>query len=374
MLKNLNVKNFRGLERLNLDPLGRVNLIAGKNGTGKTAVLESLWILGGPDIPELTVRLGAFRGMHPPSAETIFLDLFHRFDRDNAIQIEARTEPGSNTRSLEILLDRRESHFARAIQIPQPLESGFERSSQIQKEGEFELVLNYLHDDGNHYKSRAWWVEEVLAARPPFPVPFELANAGIHEERSLVPDRPSSVFMASLHRENLQSDAESFGALQLEGREEEVLSVLRTLEPRLKSIIPISIKNTTVVHADLGSGRPIAIRLLGEGFSRMFSIAVAMGRARGGMILIDEVENGLHYSVLEEVFSNLIEIATKFDVQVFATTHSRECIFAAAEASSGRDEGDFTFHRIDRVGDHSRAIHFDREMVETAMLHDMEVR
>ncbi len=187
--------------------------------------------------------------------------------------------------------------------------------------------MDYIHDNGRSYRSRAWWIEEIVTPRPGTPVPFELTNAGIHEERSQVPGRVNSVFMASLHRENLQSDAEAFGALQLEGRESEVLSIFQTIEPRLQSLTLIPMKNTTVVHANIGTGRPIAVRLLGEGFSRLFSIAVGMERARGGMMLIDEVENGLHYSVMKEVFSNLYDIATRFDVQVFATTHSAECIY-----------------------------------------------
>ena len=234
--------------------------------------------------------------------------------------------------------------------------------------------MDYIHDNGGSYRSRAWWIEEIVTKREWIPVPFELTNAGIHEEKSQVAGRGSSVFTASLPSENLQSDAEAFGALQLEGRESEVLSILQTIEPRLESLTPIPMKNTTVVHANIGTGRPIAVRLLGEGFSRLFSIAVGMERARGGMMLIDEVENGLHYSVMKEVFSNLHDIATRFDVQVFATTHGAECIYAAFEGLENSNERDFTYHRIDRVDDRSKATHFDKVMMETARYHDMEVR
>ena len=180
--------------------------------------------------------------------------------------------------------------------------------------------------------------------------------------------------MAVPHRENLVTDAQRFGNLQLQGKDGEILAVLNSIEPRLQSIVPILIKNTPVIHANIGMDRPIAIRLLGEGFSRMFSIAVAMGSARGGTVLIDEIENGLHHRVLKDIFSNLLSMAKKFDVQVVATTHSAECIEAAFHALGSGDEEDFTFHRIDQREGKSKAVHFDHGMLETAIEFDMEIR
>ena len=106
----------------------------------------------------------------------------------------------------------------------------------------------------------------------------------------------------------------------------------------------------------------------------MFSIAVSMGAARGGMLLIDEIENGLHHRVLKDIFSNLLSMAKKFDVQVVATTHSAECIEAAFHALGSGDEEDFTFHRIDQREGKSKAVHFDHGMLETAIEFDMEIR
>ena len=102
MLTSLSIKNFRGIDQLTIKPLGRINLIAGKNGVGKTAVLESLWILSAPDVPELTVRINNFRGLPPPSSETIFVDLFKGFNTDARIEIAGMVTPGSKYRELVI--------------------------------------------------------------------------------------------------------------------------------------------------------------------------------------------------------------------------------------------------------------------------------
>ena len=78
MLTRLAVKNFRGLRSLELEQLGRITLIGGKNGTGKTALLEALWLLSGPDLPELGQRINAMRGLPPLSPDSVFHDLFFR--------------------------------------------------------------------------------------------------------------------------------------------------------------------------------------------------------------------------------------------------------------------------------------------------------
>ncbi len=373
MLTSLSIKNFRGIDQLKIDPLGRISLVAGKNGAGKTAVLESLWIFSAPDIPELSVRTASFRGLPPPSAETIFLDLFNGFDTHRQIEIVGKTKAVSKRRRLTISLRERSSSIARLPQQGGPMETARERSTQLQTEGQFEIVLDYVHDNGKKYRSSAWWIEQTLNPPPQTPVQMALTSAGIRQEREQFPKRPNSVFMGALYRDTLEEDAKRYGAMQLQGKDKEILSVLRTLEPRLQSITPVLMDNLPVMYANIGADRPIAARLLGEGFNRIFSMAVAMESARGGMLLIDEIENGLHHSVLKDVFSNLMELAVKFDVQVIATTHSLECITAAYEAlSHGND--DFTFHRIDRVEGHSKATYYDGDMLETAILHEMEVR
>ncbi len=374
MLTNLSINNFRGLKGLEINPLGRINLLAGKNGAGKTSVLEAFWIFSAPDIPELTTRISAFRGLHPPSAETVFVDLFNDFDPHKSIEIAASATPGRKRRTLTISLEERSSTIARSWPSVSPSEPNLERSTQFLTEGQFQIILDYLHDDGRNYTSRGWWVEQVVTPMAPVPVPVELTNAGIHQEMERVPGRPDSLFMAAPFRENLQADAQRFGNLQLQGKDGEILSILRTVEPRLNSIAPILIKNTPIIHANIGMDRPIAVRLLGGGFSRIFSISVAMEGARGGMLLIDEIENGLHHRVLKDIFSNLLSLANKFDVQVVATTHSAECIEAAFHALGNGDEGDFTFHRIDQREGHSKAVYYDHGMLETAIEFDMEVR
>ena len=94
VLTNLSINNFRGLKGLEINPLGRINLLAGKNGAGKTSVLEALWIFGGPDMPELTVTNGRFSRTSSTRTETAFVDLFNGFDSHSTIEIAGTVKPG----------------------------------------------------------------------------------------------------------------------------------------------------------------------------------------------------------------------------------------------------------------------------------------
>ena len=106
----------------------------------------------------------------------------------------------------------------------------------------------------------------------------------------------------------------------------------------------------------------------------MLELAVSMSHMSGGMLLIDEIENGLHHSTLEDVFSTLYVLAEEFDVQVVATTHSLECFRAARFALDKFGDEAFAYHRLDRRGDELSGIYFDSNMIETAIEHGFDVR
>lgn len=106
----------------------------------------------------------------------------------------------------------------------------------------------------------------------------------------------------------------------------------------------------------------------------MVILALAMSESAGGLVLVDEIENGLHYSVQAEVFSYLLKLSQLFDVQIFATTHSAECISAAHRSLDQCHGNEFAYYHLERNNGEVNAVPFDREMLETAITHEMEIR
>ncbi len=371
MLTSVTIENFRNLDCLTLERLGRVTLIGGQNGSGKTALLEALFLFSAPNRPELSETINFFRGLPSQGRENIFRSIFNEYDTEKPIRVSACGDWGDSPRILDICVQERRG----AVEIsPEIVDSqGSRRLSRSQSEGSLELVFGYQHDDGTQYDSRAWWGSETLTlggnAQP-------IVNEGILQERQKVPIGAQTVYMPPIQRIDPCDIASRFGKLQLEGEESKALDFIRPLEPRLRELTPILVNDNPIIHARLkGVNRPIPMQLMGEGINRMFNLVLVMTEACRGLVLVDEIENGLHHKVQEQVFSNLLNLARAFDVQVFATTHSSECLRAAYWAHEKQEAlDDFAYYRLDRIDGMAKAFQFDSEMIETAIELNWEIR
>ena len=106
-----------------------------------------------------------------------------------------------------------------------------------------------------------------------------------------------------------------------------------------------------MLYADIGLPERIALPLLGEGLNRLIEIFGAIVGEEADIVLIDEIENGLHWKALPKVWQGIKAVVDTEDVQIFATTHSLECIKAAFEVFNGPPAEDFAVHRLERRED-----------------------
>jgi hypothetical protein len=182
-----------------------------------------------------------------------------------------------------------------------------------------------------------------------------------------------SIFIGSAGRVP-DEDVKAFSELEEANRQEEVLPSLRIIEPRLQRLSLLLSGGKPMIHGDIGLSRLVPMSFMGEGIRRLLSVLLAVATARDGIVLIDEVENGFHYSVLTKVWQAIAHAARQANVQVFATTHSWECILRAHEAFAEEDAYDLRLHRLDRSGDQISAVSYDREMIEAALYNAVEMR
>ncbi len=129
-----------------------------------------------------------------------------------------------------------------------------------------------------------------------------------------------------------------------------------------------------MIHGDIGMGRLLPLPLLGDGINRLLSLSLAIANASKGIVLVDEIENGLHHTVMPKVWKAIGDLARYYDVQIFATTHSRECIRSAHEAFKEERQYDFRLHRLDRVDGSIHATTYELETLEAALETGLEVR
>jgi len=196
---------------------------------------------------------------------------------------------------------------------------------------------------------------------------------GLHVDKVQIKKGPVSI-IAARSPVNPNEDAEKYGKLDIMGKQAEILKFLQVIEPKLKSLSSVSIGNISMIHGDIGLSRKIPVSYMGEGVAKLLSIILAIANSQEGIVLIDEFENGIHYSVMQKVWEGIGLAAKDFNCQVIATTHSYECLTAAYNGFSGNLQNDFSYLRLDKANGETKAKVFDYEMLKTAIDANMEVR
>jgi predicted ATPase len=120
--------------------------------------------------------------------------------------------------------------------------------------------------------------------------------------------------------------------------------------------------------------RPVPLKSLGDGVTRLFAAALALANSRDGFLVVDEAENGIHYSVQRDFWRMILRAAHKYNVQVLATTHSSDCVNGLARAAIEFDDALGVYVRLEREGGQVRAVEYTEEELETVADQGIEVR
>ena len=139
-------------------------------------------------------------------------------------------------------------------------------------------------------------------------------------------------------------------------------------EPRYRGI------GRRVVVRVSGHPLPVPLKSLGDGVTRLFAAALALANSRNGFLVVDEAENGIHYSVQRDFWRMVLRAAHQHNVQVLATTHSSDCVSGFARAAAEIDEAKGVYVRLERDGDQVRAVEYTEGELDTVAAQRIEVR
>jgi hypothetical protein len=351
MFTSFSIQNFRGFSEFSISSLAQVNLIAGANDVGKTALLEAIFLLLGESNVGLVHRLSAFRGLEKfqgrpeDIGEWFWTPLFHKLNTHTTICIQGQVE-SAKSRKLEMKVVPRTSV---------PIALGETAGKSVSANA---LRLTYTDASGETQTAQLLVGADGLRVEPPAP-PTSL---------------PGYFLSARKGNLALEEDAKLFGDLIVLREPYDLLAALRLIEPKLMRLSPIPSPGGTIIYGDVGLGQMLPLTLLGDGLGRLASIVLRLVMAPNGVVLVDEIENGLHYSVLAKVWAAIAEATQYSGAQVFATTHSWECARAAHEAFSARDSYDFRLHRLEHSNGIIRAVTYDQKLLTMALANGMEVR
>jgi AAA domain, putative AbiEii toxin, Type IV TA system len=354
MFRSITFKNFRGFQHLSLKDLGRVNLITGKNNAGKTAILEGLFLLIGPNLPELTLRIHGLRGIHQISALETWDWLFYDRNTDEPIILEVQNDQGGGY-SLTLRLTH--ARKSRTIRNKKGKASPNAQPASLNTTTVKQLLAEYVDRSGSKFTSRGTVTER-----------------GVEWERASIPAYPVG-FLLTPRGRNSSEDLERYSRLAEIGHEVEVVKALKLIDARIKGLkVLVTGANLPMFYADIGLKHLVPLSLMGDGADRLVAIMSTVLLAKGGTVLIDEIDNGLHYSVMKQVWQAIGRAARLAEVQVFATTHSYECITAAHDAFSEATPYDLRLYRLERTSDGVNVATYDQEILEYAAEMSHEVR
>ena len=365
MYRSFEIRNFRGLENLSIEGLGQINLITGKNNVGKTALLEALWIHHGAVIPDLGLRVDSFRGLDAGNSEDFMGNLFFGFDHDSVIKLCAKGDWGHETRQLEMCLEDRPT-----VEIPVSGQAPVQAITQAVYSSS-QLAMKYSYELGKQANSTGWLVEhQINSGVPGIP---GVGAVGMEAKQAPRPHAQIAMFLASRRQSLSDDDVKRYSQLEINGQQESVLQILREIDSRLTKLAVVSAKRNPAIYADIGLGRLIPVQLMGDGITRILTLAVSIATVPDGMVLVDEIENGLHHTVMANVWHAIAVLAKRHNVQVFATTHSHECFQAARQVLDPETDG-FCLFRIEPFRGSLRAVRYDGEMMDSAVQFNLEVR
>ena len=356
-LASLSITGFRGISQLRIPRMGRVTLLAGKNGVGKTTVLEAL-------------RLYAARGQFDTVQEVLI-------DHEELTTIRGEDEALVSAADLDRLFHRNGGDRT-AIQIG-PVDGG--PALKIEPSARPADVLRGLPQ--RVYPGDVEVLGVVFGDAPPHHVWLRSAAEGYQPyHRAPNSMKPHT----SLRCESLGPGPLDRGAVerlwdQVALTDDETLAL-----DALRLVFGDHVERAAVTGVGDGRHRrrmmvkladranPVPLRSLGDGAARMFGVALALANCRDGILLVDEAENGIHYTLHSKFWNMILSTAHANNTQVVATTHSKDCIDGFAVAALQCPDISGNLIRIDRHNGKLHAVEYSMDELETAAEQNIEVR
>ena len=330
-IERITLERFRAFRELTLCGLGRVNLITGKNNTGKSSVLEGLHLLARNAALDVIYDILRYReenieeaeeegrSADPESLSQVVSGLFHGFPRLSedpepiAISTSGGSSPMNMTMRLGWLAEERDSAGKYRLA---PLEF----SLSTESEGIPGLIVETQEGTLN----------------------FPLERFGVYRYRPRPPNgtRMPCIFVSPYGGGSTGMLGPLWDKIALSDREQDVVEALRIIDPQISAVSMVGNtrrKPTAIVRAD-NIERPVPLRSFGDGLNRLFGIILSLVNARGGFLLVDEFENGLHHTVQLDVWRTIFKLAQTLDIQVFATSHSWDAVEAFQKAAAEAPE------------------------------------
>ena len=355
MLQSLAIQRFKSIDRAEVSGLASLNIIVGKSASGKTALLEAIRT-GLSGLPASLWNSSSTRGgflpipqqPSPDTFEAMWRPFFYDFDTDKHIIIKMVDNFG-RAANVDCFIDRDVSISVPVVMMP---------GTPVYAPASINpFVMLRVSFNGDTSRLSAYQNQHQGLFFEPGP---ELAS--------------SSELIASTIPINFHQVANWFSALSIDDKEHDIVETICSAFPNIGGVSVQSIQGVPQLYATLRSqNRKLPITSVSSGINKFISILIAMKVYAGGVVLVDEIENGIYFEMLPLLWSTINAFAAKTNTQVFATTHSWECLTAAARALEKTNERLSLIRVSQKEGRTSLSLSSGRD-AKNAILGDIEVR
>ena len=303
--KNIEIKKYRGIEHLKIDDLSRVNVFLGQNSSGKSSILEAVLLLSGMSNPDLPLSLNKSRTRNFRIAylqETRYQ--FYNLDLNNTPDFSADQFDGMS-RHLQMNLFHTDSEEMTVQSIDEPLIL----SDSGRTPNTIEMLYDITTSSGTkHFRSSLFVNQSDVPSRQ-------------EPSKEYVEKNMAVLFSSDLLSSNLTNDlSELFKRKQ----KDVLINLLKQFDIRINAIEMLN-NDVYVGYSDVEELLPVSMS--GDGLRRFLNIVAGSANPNNTIILIDEIDNGLHYSAYKKLWEVIFALAITSNKQVFVTTHSKETLF-----------------------------------------------
>jgi len=368
MIRSISIKNYKSLVGIDIKNLKKINLITGKNAGGKTSLLEALFLLTGAGSAGLVMTLNVFRGdyVFTPQSDRIFSNFFSNGDFSKSIEISCSTDEKYKQKR-----KNQEQGVIRTLSIT-PIKTPHaipgSTTSDIALSG-----LKFVHNGPSGSFTSSIQMNQVQTAQ----MAMQLPGVQMASPLQISPEQPIDsiygTFITPYNRDALIYAYTQLVQITKNKRIGELIDLVKIIDDRIINVIPINENGQNIIYVDVGSQKLLPATGIGSGFIHILSLSLAALDTKEGVLFVDEIEDGIHYSIFSDIAKLLINIAQKKNIQFFVSTHSSEFLRAFNEAATSCDFQDVELLRLSRHSS-KRVISFDHEEMAVAMNLDGELR
>ncbi len=352
MIDKIKINNFRCYGDTQISGFKRINLIGGLNNSGKTVLLEAILLNASPTTQHIAM-LKQLRGEDMDTKELPEYSWDNFFINQDKTQSISITTSHSDGKEVNLTIDCNE-------------EAGeFKQLDNEESEDNdsFQLVLNDFVNDTKVLKSVLHFKYKI--DNKDIPVLTLMAHKkGFNAKELNVPSSKVANYIPASSRRKPSILARDYGIAEKRGKEAVVLDALKIVDKNIDSI-KVSVVGGAHLEIRKKGGNFMPVSLFGDAINKILSIVLTLINNNGTILLIDEIENGIHHTVQTDFWRFLFELTTTeaFDVQIFSTTHSLEMMQAFAAISQKFPNGSAYFELFRRT--HTGQIDYNLHDFET---------